>query len=276
LLERGVRSLAFLGHIGLGYAKSTAEGFELAARRRGAVCHRIMLQFRLHSDWHWRTDSPELVDWVRALPPPAGVMACNDYFARQILEVAEQIGRGVPDDIAVVGVNDNPMECLLSRVPLSSVALPGEQIGWEACHMLQSLMHGDENVPECVRVPPIGVVMRRSTEGTCLEDAVVAAAVRWIQTHALRPIGVNDLVHAIGLSRRVVENRFRAAIGSSPYHEIIRMRVHMARDLLVHSGLTVDAIASKCGFGQAKTMHRHFHRFVGVTPGIYRKVAGRR
>jgi LacI family transcriptional regulator len=275
LLERGLRSVVFCGHAALSYTQETAQGFQAVARRGGARCHEIVLKFPLHADWHWEDHAGEIIPWLEALPRPAGVLACNDYFARQILAAAESLGRKVPDDFAIVGINDNPIECQLSHVPISSVAMAAENMGWEACRLLCGQIERRANLPEVIRVPPLAVIARQSSDVFAVEDRAVAGAVRRIHAGASHALNVDELVRGTGLSRRAFEVRFRRCIGHSPYEEILRLRVARARELLARTGLTVGAIAEECGFGNAKVFHRHFRKQTGVTPAAYRTQVGR-
>lgn len=275
LLERGLRCVVFCGHAALSYTRETAGGFGAAARRGGARCHEIVLNFPLRPDWHWEEHAGEIVPWLEALPRPAGLLACNDYFARQILAAAESLGRKVPDDFAIVGINDNPIECQLSHVPISSVAVAAENMGWEACRLLCGQIERRENLPEVIRVPPLAVAVRRSSDVFAVDDRAVANAVRRVHANAFGPINVDDLVRGSGLSRRAFEVRFRRAIGRSPYEEILRLRVARARELLGQTGLTIGSIAEECGFGNAKVFHRHFRKHTGMTPAAFRNQIGR-
>lgn len=275
-LERGFRSLAFCGHAALGYGREMAAGFVTEAAQAGVDATVIELKFPLRPDWHWEEVRAELEAWLRALPSPVAVMACNDYFARQLLLAAEALGLAVPEELALLGVNDNPIECQLSHVPLSSVEVAAETIGWEAGRVLERLMGGEAADAAVVRVPPVRVVVRQSSDVFAIDDPVVAAAVRFLHHHAKEAIGVDDLVRGSGLSRRRFEMRFREALGRSPYHELIRARVALARDLLAQTSLKLGAIAEECGFGEMKHLHRHFRRHVGMTPAAFRQQVWRR
>lgn len=271
LLARGLQTLAFCGHASLPSARDTAKGFSQTVTARRGRYYEIVLRFPLCSDWHWEDHAAEIIPWLNALPKPAGLLACNDYFARQMLSAAESIGRAVPSELAIVGINDNPIECQLSHVPISSVAVAAENIGWEACRLLAGQMGKVQGTPSAIRVAPIGVVARHSSDVLAVDDTAIAAAIGMLQAGHAHLHGVEELVRASGLSRRAFEVRFRKAIGVAPYEEIIRFRLAKARSLLAHTDLTIEAIAEECGFGEAKSLYHHFRKIAGVTPAAFRR-----
>ncbi len=273
LSERGLPRLAFAWHRDLAYGRPMAEGFLRAVGSRGA--HTIELGFPLTADWRWEQHREEIWTWLEPLPRRTGLMACNDYFARQLLGAAEALGRKVPEDLAILGVNDNPVECELSRVPLSSVTVSPERLGWEACRLLKAQWEGGLHDPgETVRVAPVGVATRASTDVFAVDDAPIRRALHELHAHQGRDVGVDALVKRSGLSRRRFEVRFRAAVGRSPYEEILRLRVGRARELLAQTDLKVEAIAHQCGFHEAKVFHHHFRKLTGCTPATFRQRVG--
>lgn len=270
-VERGFRSLGFIGHQDLDYAQAIGGGFAAEAATAGVRATLIALNFRLRADWHWEDVREELVPWLQALPRRSAVMACNDYFARQLLLAAQTLNMHVPHDLALLGVNDNPVECQLSHVPISSVELASERMGWEAGRLLAEHMAGRSREATLVEVPPVRVVVRRSTDIFAIDDPPIAAAVRYLHQHAKNAVGVEDLVRGSGLSRRQFEVRFRRALGRSPYNELIRARLALAREMLSRTSLKLGAIAEECGFGELKHLHRHFRRNFGTTPAAFRQ-----
>ena len=151
--------------------------------------------------------------WLQTLPKPVGIMACNDFRGRQVLEASMVAEIPVPDEVAVVGVDDDQLLCELSNPPLSSVRLNAEQGGYQAAELLDQLIARPKRRPQQIDVEPLWVVCRQSTEVVAVDDPEVAAALRFIRDKVLTPIGVEDVVQQVALSRRMLELRFERALG---------------------------------------------------------------
>jgi LacI family transcriptional regulator len=180
----------------------------------------------------------------------------------------------VPEEAAVVGVENDETLCTLASPRLSSVAFDGERVGYEAATLLARLMEGGRPPAEPIVVPPPGLVVRQSSDIVALDDPAVAAAVRSIREHACHGVTVSDVVRACGLSRSVLERRMRAALGRPPGEEIVRARFAEVKRLLVETDLPLAAIADRCGIEHPQYMAEAFKRLFGVTPGRFR--AGQR
>jgi len=209
--------------------------------------------------------------WLKALPKPVAIMACNDIRGRQVLEASLAQGLNVPDDAAVVGVDDDPLVCNLSNPPLSSVALNLEQAGFRAAEHLDCLMAGRTTQSRQILVEPLWVVRRRSTDVMATEDRHVAAALRFIRDHARQPIGVQDVAEHAGTSRRSLEIRFRRVTGRSVRGEIERSRLTHAKQLLLDTNLPVEKIAQLVGFGSLPYFSNVFRDRAGLTPAEFRR-----
>lgn len=212
-----------------------------------------------------------VLSWLQSLPKPVAVMACNDDRGRQLLEASLLGGLMVPDDVAVLGVDDDHVVCNLSNPPLSSVAFGLEQAGYQAAQVLSGLMAGTIRTPQRIQVDPLWVVSRRSTDVIATEDRHVGIALRFIRDHIRRSIGVGDIVAASGISRRNLEIRFRRALGRSIRGEIQRMRLIYTRQLLLDTHLPAGRIAELAGFGSLPYLSSVFHRAMGVTLAEYRR-----
>jgi LacI family transcriptional regulator len=220
------------------------------------------------------TDEVQLIQILKGggqLPKPMGIMGCNDRAALTVLDACRPLGLRVPDDIAVLGVDDDDLVQALAYPPLSTVNTARDRVGFEAAAMLERLMSNTEpNAPRVVLVAPKGVVARRSTDATAIADMDVAEAARFIHAHAGRAISVEDVARAATVSRRQLERRFRAAMGHSLLAEITRCRVDRARQLLVDTELTLDQISRAAGFASASYFSVVFKREAGMTPQKYR------
>ncbi len=211
------------------------------------------------------------VAWLASLRRPCALFAVTDRMAASIISELISLGIGVPDEIAVLGVDDDEVAGAMSPIPLSSIRLRGGEVGYEAARMADALMGRGTPPPLEVRIPPAGVASRRSTDGLGVNDPALALALKVLIERAFTPIDVPDIAREAGMSRRILERRFREQLGRSPYEEILRRRMERARQLLGTSDWPVGRIAEACGFTEAKTFTTLFTRREGVCPRDFRR-----
>ncbi|MCC7146578.1 MAG: substrate-binding domain-containing protein [Phycisphaeraceae bacterium] len=261
----GIKRFAYFGDEGDWYAKQRAEGFSAAIRQFG---------YELSSQWYFQAgpvvEYPALNQWLAEMEKPTGLLAANDILARRIVETCKELGLRVPEDVAVVGVDDDEMICETAVVPISSVAIAAERVGYEAAALLARLLEGEPAPREVTFVPPLSVVRRQSSDILSISDANVAAAVRYIHQNCGKPIGVEDVVDQLTISRRQLEQRFRAAFNRSPAEEIRRVRVEKVKEMLDNTDWNLARIAGACGFSDASIMGKSFRDLLGITPTQYR------
>jgi LacI family transcriptional regulator len=277
-LERGFRNFAFFGLRGARYAQQRAEGFQGALRTAGfdcAIVHRKEENGGDPDPLSQDADRQARIEALATLPRPLAIFCGNDSCAKEAVRLATMLGLQVPDQIAVLGVDNDEINCELSGVQLSSIRLNTEQIGYEAAVLLSKLISGQPAPPEPILVPPIEVITRRSSDVLALADAEVAAAVRFIRDRGGREINVEDLLSRTQLSRRSLEMRFRKALGRSPYQEIRRVQLERAKLLLSRTDRPVREIADACGFKEARQLSMAFHDQIGLTPRQYRRKSRR-
>jgi LacI family transcriptional regulator len=258
------------------YALRRAEAFTQYVQEQGFQCqtHQMKLPSWLQApSWveDWETEQPILVDWLKSLPKPVGLMTCDDTCGRQVLESCTVAGLRVPDDVAVVGVGNDELMCELCNPPLTSVAMDLEKVGYESARLLDRLMSGQLNGENCVHVQPVYVATRRSSDVIAQDDPCVVTAMRFIRDHAGRAIGVQDVVDAAGVSRRTLERRFLRALGRSIASEITQCRMERAKRLLLETNLPSYRVAEGAGFGTVTTYNRTFRRVAGFSPRRYRE-----
>lgn len=270
LLERGLRHHAYVG----------APGRVWSARRQAGFCERIResgfepkvyTPGRSRRDANWEREQPAIVHWLASLPGPVGVMACDDDRGREVLAACRDAGLRVPEEVAVVGVDNDELLCELADPPLSSVALNAEAGGYRAAALLDRLMRGESIEPTRLLVEPLHVVARRSTDIVALDDPEVAAALHFIQDHATEPIGVADVVKDVMISRRALELRFRKVVGRTLHAEIRRVRLERASRLLLETDLPITRVAVAAGFGRTSYLAQAFRQAFGATPARYRR-----
>jgi len=275
----GLRHFAFCGVRGFNWSRWRGEAFAAAVRQLGHAC--AMHQHPAPDDpaASWDAEQDALAEWLRSLPKPVGVMAAYDPVGQRLLAACVAAGLAVPEEVAVVGVDDDELLCELADPPLTSVAPDTRRTAYAAAHLLDALIAGRVAVPAgaaAVRVPPRGLVARRSTDVTAVDDPRLAQALRLIRDRAGCGLGVADLVAAAGMPRRTFESCFRRQLGRSPHAELARWRLARVSDLLRDTDLTLDAIAEQCGFAHAEYVSALFKRSTGLSPRDFRACHRRR
>lgn len=269
--QRGFRNLAYCGDERFAWSNERCRGLQALCRQSGCrldVYPNIGAQRRGTASW--QQEDRRLSDWIRSLRRPCGMMAGNDLRGWRVLEVCRRIGVAVPDEMAVVGVDNDELLCNLTEPPLSSVVPDTLQIGYEAAALLERLMQGG-TADEMLRlIEPTELCTRQSSDVLALADAGVSAAVRFIREHAAAGIKVSDVLDAVPLSRSLLENRFKAALGRTPHEEILRVQLQRVKQLLEETALPLSAIAAKTGFKHAEYLSVVFKRELGMTPGEFR------
>lgn len=267
LLERGYAHFAFVGSHGW-HAEQRLEGFRgVIERVAGRVCHVFDRDVKVH-------EQPHLLDrWLKDVPKPVAVLATNDRLARRVIERVIGLGLRVPDDVAVLGVGNDPWLTQLASVPMSSIEQNFREIGFEAAQMLDALMTG--TVPEQARwIPPLGVATRASTDIIMAEDPVVRRAHKFISEHCHNGITVDDVLDAVDVSRRTLELHLKRAFGRTPQQMIFRAQVERARRMLVMTDAPIYRIAAECGLESQQRLSFMFKRQTGMTPMEYRRRFG--
>lgn len=280
LMERGFKNYAFCGFNGMDWSDMRRSSFEQRVSEGGFSCHVFDkteprqslsgLGYEEHGEQYER----ELADWLQSLPKPCGLMTCNDSRGRQVLNCCRELGLAVPDEVAVIGVDKDEIYCELSDLPLSSVILNTQQIGFEGAELLSRLMAVGSTDFQSILVKPLGVLARQSTDVLAIDDRFIAAALRHIREHACHGLDVDDILKVVPLSRSVLERRFSKILGISPKGEILRIRLDRVCRLLAESDLTLAEVAGKAGFEHPEYMSRLFKGKMGITPGEFRKQAG--
>lgn len=222
----------------------------------------------------WEQDQERIANWLGGLPKPIGVMACNDDRGQQALDACRRAEIQVPDEVAVIGVDNDEILCNLAFPPLSSVRVDTIRVGYEAAALLDRLMAGAPPPEIPLLLGPRGVASRESTDVLATEDRQLAAAVRHVRQRALDDSRVPDLARQVGMTRRDLERKFRKLLGRTPQEEIIRVRVERAKHLLTTTDLSVATVGENSGFRESKYFCHVFRKKVGMPPGAYRKRMG--
>ncbi|MEE2660541.1 MAG: DNA-binding transcriptional regulator [Planctomycetota bacterium] len=275
LLERGFRHFGFAGSDRSGFAVSRKQAFHRRVQEAGgsfAACHVEDLPLR-DPGTSWSGMQETFSGWLRDLPKPVGVLCSMDGVARRLAATCRSMDLNVPEEVAILGVNDDEFECVVARPNLSSIAIPARRIGYDAAALLENLMAGEPRPQSDITLQPLGVVSRRSTEAEATEDEIVRTALRYIRANYREPIRVDDVADAAGRPRRTLERRFRRALDRTVLDEITRRRIETARRLLVETDLDIGGVAKRSGFSDARRMAVVFRERLGRTPSDFRKEA---
>ena len=274
LLSRGLRHFAFVGWDAVDDGISVWETqrrdvFADVVKRAGFEAV-VYAWPRRRADRARGREQKALARWLKSLPRPVGIMASNDQRARHVLEAARLAGLRVPDDLAVIGVDDDETLCELSTPSISSVALNTDQIGFRGAEVLDQLMQGKKVARSPVFVPPLGVIARKSTDLLAMADPIVVAAVRFMEANLSAPIRVTDVLRAVQVSRKTLEVRFAKSLGRTPHEELQRRRLEKVKLLLQQTSWPLKQIARAAGFTYVEHLHLMFRRAVGTTPAKFR------
>ncbi|MBN1852798.1 MAG: XylR family transcriptional regulator [Pirellulales bacterium] len=281
LLGRGYRIFAFCGFAGANYSD-----------RRRTFMIQYLAKHHIQPNIH-ESPYPRLADtsraeaegilheedlgrWLVALEKPAALLTCNDIRALQVLGVCREQGIRIPDDIAVLGIDNDDLLCELADPPLSSVENDTQRIGFEAADLLAKMIDGRAPPRERILIDPLQVVTRKSTDMLAIDDAEVVAALRFIQKYACHGISVSDVVKRLPLSRSTLERRFAKFVGQSLKTEINRVRIERIKQLLADTNYKLPVIAKMTGFMHSEYMSTLFKQSTGMTAGEYRRAHANR
>jgi LacI family transcriptional regulator len=269
LLERQFSHFAYVGLEERHWSNRREVAFASQLEKAGFDLH-VYRQPRRTPERVWERERVILAEWLRSLPTPLGLFACNDDRGREVLEACRLAQLNVPEDVAVLGVDNDEVFCDLADPPLSSVALNAETSGYRAAELLDAMMQGRIRKPRRILVEAVGVVTRRSTEVIAVQDHDVAAALQFIRRQQGRGISVGSVADAVAMSRRNLEKRFRETIGRTILEEIQLVRLERAKRLLLDTAYPISKVAEIAGFGSTGYFIQFFQARVGKTPRKFR------
>lgn len=265
----GFKRFAFCGVEGTTWSRLRLRGFAEAA----GIAAKELRRFERSLGW-WREraqGTDELAAWLSSVPKPTALFACNDAAGLKAAETCRKARIAVPEDLAVLGVDDEDLVCELADPSLSSVRLDCEGIGLAAAAMLDSALAGELSAARTRLVAPLSVVERESTRIVVSGDPLVSAAATWIRANVQRGVGATELVAALPASRRSIETRFKQEMGRTLREAIEDARLDRAKRLLKTTSLPLDSIAEASGFGSLQRFHLAFKEREGMTPGAWRR-----
>jgi LacI family transcriptional regulator len=277
LLERGFVNVAYCGYEGLSYSERRLKRFRPYVEDHGLEC-RVYLSPPPRANARQRDvecvgvlREQGLAEWISLLPKPVGIMACNDVRGQQVLNTCREMDVAVPEQLALLGVDNDEVLCELSDPPMTSVELDTQTTGHEAAALLDRMMNGEAPPAEAIFIDPVGIVARQSTNVLAIEDAHVAAAMRFIRLHAIDGCDVEDVVGNAAISRRALERRFSKVLSRTINEELLRVQVDRVKQLLTETDWPLAQVADRSGFLFPEYMSVVFKREMGTTPGEYRR-----
>ena len=271
LLEHGYSSFAFCGVHGRMWSKERSTFFQGYLTSVGHTCSTHHLSSGTTRRWFSEEDRERLAQWVAGLEKPIGIMAANDWVGQKLLDACWRTGALVPEEVAVVGVDNDDIICELSNPMLSSIIAGHDRVGFHAAELLDGMMQGKQPPSEPLTVGKPSVVVRRSSDVQTIADRDIVMAIRFIREHACRGIHVDDVASHIAVSRSTLKRRFKQVLSRSVHEEILRIRLERARELLSGTDMTVRHIAHTTGFTHQQYLGEVFKAKFGMTPVQYRK-----
>lgn len=269
-LDRGFRNFAYCGFDTMSWSVQRGEHFIRMIKDAGFATHlyKQPVSKVLH---RWENEQGLLAEWLKGLHKPVAVMACNDDRGQHVIEACKMVNIKIPEEVSVLGVDNDVLVCDLCEPPLSSIAMNTEKAGYDAAELLDSLMRGKAMTGQKIIVAPTHIATRRSTDILSIQDPDVAEALRFIRNNCRAQITVDDVVDALPVSRRVLEKRFRKLLNRSVLEEIRKARTDAAARMLVETEMSISQIAEKLGYTETAHLSRYFHKEKGLSPIAFRK-----
>jgi LacI family transcriptional regulator len=270
-VERGFRNFGVFALDAEAFFVERRTSFVSALQQRGFACSVLRQPGRSEKPDEWEAQQLRLMDWLRALPRPTAIMACTDQLGCWLLDACSRLKVRVPEDVAIVGVENDETITTMSTPPLSSVRLAGEQIGYEAARILDGLMR-DRKPPEgSTLLPPLCIETRQSSDIVAIDDPFLSQAIQLIRERAVTGLTIDQILAVVPISRSSLERGCRRLLGRSPNTEINRVRIEHVCRFLRETDLSLDQIAGRTGFTTPQYMLEVFRKTTGVTPGAYRR-----
>ena len=268
-LKKGYKNFAFYGFNDIVWSRERAEGFEERVNAAGHHVHYFEHRKSRSTDlWYYKSNS--LSQWIRSLPKPIALMACDDNQGQHITEACRQIKIRIPEEVAVLGVDNDEMLCELSDPPLSSIAMDVERGGYDTAKLLDKMIKGLKK-PYDILVKPTQVITRQSTDIYATNDAHIASTLKFIHKNIEKNLHVDEIVKQVPLSRRSLEKRFLQITGLPVYKYIFNLRIEKFTQKLLETDQSIFEIAMDMGLNDSKNIARQFKQVKGCNPVEYRK-----
>ncbi len=276
LLDQGFRNFAYYAPMNLSFVEDHHHSFVQLLDELGYSCSLLHAPGGKRPDLQWQKHQQQLERWIRGLPKPVAVLTWTGRRGRDVIYACRALGLSVPEQVAVLGADDDELLCEACSPPLSGVALTSERIGFEAAALLDRMLHGKRAPTKPRLIEPARIVVRQSTDTLAIDDEDLARAIAFIRMNGSSPIQVGDVLRVVPVSRRSLDRRFQQVLGRTPAEEIRRVHLERAKQLLGDTDMPVPNVAAASGFGSREYLARAFKQQTGLSPRQYRnRIQGR-
>lgn len=265
LLSCGLKSFAYYGYNDLPFSIKRQTTFCQYLATKGIKVY-VYENHRIKSK-----DKEQTIRWLKFLPKPTGLMCCNDDQGQELIQICHLIQIKIPDEITVIGVDNDQLVCEFTIPPLSSIVLNSEKVGYEVGELLDNMMAGQNIVHKPIIIEPISIKVRHSTDFIAVDDPIVSKALRYIQENNQRVLSVSNVADHLSVSRRVLQQRFKQGLGRTIFSELRRTRIEKMAQFILETDLTIMQIAQKMGFPGFEHVSRCFKKQMGLSPTDYRE-----
>jgi LacI family transcriptional regulator len=270
-LRKGFENFAFYGFKNIVWSRERSQGYEQRINQEGYEVHFFEQTRKFKSRELWYYKPSALSKWLKSLPKPIALMACDDNQAMHITEACRLASIRIPEEVAVLGVDNDEMLCNLSDPPMSSIGLETVKGGYEAARLLHTMIKSKNQEYYDIIVEPTQVITRNSTDIYATRDKEVGMALKYIHTNIERNLSVEDVLVQIPISRRALEKRFNKVTGYPVYEYIFNLRMEKFTEKLLDTDLSIFEIALDLGLNDSKNIARQFRQIKGCTPTEYRR-----
>lgn len=270
-LRKGFENFAFYGFKNIVWSRERAQGYEERLQKEGYSVHYFEHKRSYKSRELWFYKPSALSKWLKSLPKPIGLMACDDNQGMHITEACRLAKIRIPEEVSVLGVDNDEMLCNLSDPPLSSIGLDTIKGGYEAARLLHTMIKTKNEEYYDIEVKPTTVYTRNSTDIYAAEDQYIGSALKYIHNNIEKNLKVDDVLKQVPLSRRSLEKRFQKVTGFPVYEYIFNLRIEKFTQKLLETDQSIFEIAMDLGLNDSKNIARQFRQIKGCTPTEYRK-----
>jgi LacI family transcriptional regulator len=268
-IDKGFRRFGFFGLKDVCWSDERYEGFRKEVKSQGL--EDFLYKYNMQDiDRHWFDERSALSEWLKGLPKPIGIMACDDNQGNNLIQACISAGIKIPQEASILGVDNDELLCNLSIPTLSSIAVDIEGGGFQVAQLIEKLVESPDSVFEDIVLQPVKIVPRISTAAFATGDSEILKAVKFIHQNCRRKIPVDDVVEQVALSRRLLEIRFKEVTGESIYQYILLLRLKTFAEMLLETNEQVINIALSLGESDAKSISKKFKAVYGCSPNEYR------
>lgn len=270
-MSNGLRHFGVFRNDSHPYFRERCDNFIETVHQAGYQCQPFNTDFPGEAPEAWERSQQQIAAWLTSLPKPIGIMACTDQLGFWLLDACRRAGLNVPDEVAVVGAENDESLCAMATPTMSSVAFGGDRVGYRAAELLDEMMAGGPAPRQPILFDPLGIVVRTSSDSVAIEDEDLARAALYIRDHATEGIRVADVLTSVAVSRSHLERGFREHLGRTPNQEILRRKLQAATTILRETDDALKVVAVRCGFRHTQNFVATFKQHFDITPGEYRR-----